>query len=81
MLQQSKIYADLNEIFCDIFMRNDIELSPELALEGVEEWDSFKQIEIIMACEEKWGFKFDIRELDSIHCVGDIAAIVGKRAS
>jgi acyl carrier protein len=79
MATEAKIYGDLTEIFHDVFMRDDIKLSPELTAKGVQGWDSFKQIEIIMACEEKWGIKFNTRELDALRCVGDLATMVGKK--
>ena len=81
MTTQARIYDDLTQIFHDVFMRDDITLSPELTAKAVQGWDSFKQIEIIMACEEKWGIKFNTRELDALRCVGDLAAMVEKKTS
>ena len=80
MATEAEIYGALTEIFHDVFMRDDIVLSPELTAKGVQGWDSFKQIEIIMACEEKWGIKFNTRELDALRCVGDLATMVAKKA-
>src|SRR5258708_2393957 len=79
MANDTEIYGDLAEIFHDVFMRDDIKLSPGLTAKGVQGWDSFKQIEIIMACEEKWGIKFNTRELDALRSVGDLATMVGKK--
>jgi len=76
MATEAEIYCALNEIFHDVFMRDDIKLSPELTAKQVQGWDSFKQIEIIMASEEKWGIKFNTRELDRLRCVGDLAKLV-----
>ena len=76
MATEADIYSALTEIFHDVFMRADIALSPELTAKGVQGWDSFKQIEIIMASEEKWGIKFNTRELDALRCVGDLATMI-----
>jgi acyl carrier protein len=76
MATEAETYSGLTEIFHDVFMRDDITLSPELTAKQVQGWDSFKQIEIIMASEEKWGIKFNTRELDSLRCVGDLAKMV-----
>jgi acyl carrier protein len=81
MATQADIYSALTEIFHDVFMRNDIVLSPELTAKGVQGWDSFKQIEIIMAAEEKWGIKFNTRELDALRCVGDLAKMVQTKTA
>jgi acyl carrier protein len=80
MATEADIYSDLQEIFADVFMRDDIALTPSLTAKDVKGWDSFKQIEIIMASEEKWGIKFNTRELDALRCVGDLATIIGSKA-
>ncbi len=79
MATEADIYSALTEIFHDVFMRTDIALSPELTAKNVQGWDSFKQIEIIMASEEKWGIKFNTRELDALRCVGDLATMIGTK--
>ncbi len=79
MATEADIYRDLTEIFADIFMRDDIVLSPALTAKDVKGWDSFKQIEIIMASEEKWDIKFNTRELDALRCVGDLAKTIGTK--
>jgi acyl carrier protein len=76
-----KAYAALNEIFRDVFMRDDIELKPEYTTADVSGWDSFKQIEIIMALSEKYGFKFTSKELDNLRNVGDLAQLVQAKAA
>jgi len=81
MATEAEIYATLTEIFHDIFMRDDITLSPELTAKQVQGWDSFKQIEIIMASEEKWGIKFNTRELDRLRCVGDLVQMINTKTA
>lgn len=80
MATEADVYSALNEIFADVFMR-DIALSPELTAKQVQGWDSFKQIEIIMACEERWKIKFNTRELDALRCVGDLAGMISTKAA
>lgn len=79
MATEADVYPALTEIFHDVFMRDDIVLTPDLTAKQVQGWDSFKQIEIIMASEEKWGIKFNTRELDSLRCVGDLAKMVATK--
>jgi acyl carrier protein len=81
MATEAEIYAGLTEIFHDVFMRDDLVLTPDLTAKLVQGWDSFKQIEIIMASEEKWGIKFNTRELDSLRCVGDLAKMVTTKTA
>jgi acyl carrier protein len=79
-MQDSEVYADLTDIFREVFLRDDITLKPDLTAKDIAGWDSFKQIEIIIAVEEKYGFKLHTRELDSLHNVGDLARVVQSKA-
>jgi acyl carrier protein len=74
-VSEAKIYAALTEIFRDVFM-NEMELTPKLSARDVEGWDSFKQIEIILATEERFGIRLKTREIDGLSCVGDLAAVI-----
>jgi len=75
-MTEPEIYAALTEIFHDVFMRDDLVLTPTLTAKDVPGWDSFKQIEIVIATEEKFGMKFHTRELDRLQNVGDLVAVV-----
>jgi len=75
-MQEGDVYKGLTEIFRDVFMKDDLELKPELTARDVPGWDSFKQIEIIIGVEEKYGIKFHTRDLDALRNVGDLARTV-----
>jgi acyl carrier protein len=78
----AEIDTALTEIFRDVFMRDDMTLRPDLSAKDVAGWDSFKQIEIILAAEERFGIKMTTRELDSLRNVGDLARVIAsKRAA
>jgi len=79
MPTEPEIYGALTEIFHDVFMRDDMLLKADLSAKDVQGWDSFKQIEIIMATEERFGMKFTTRELDSLQNVGDLVRVVSAK--
>jgi acyl carrier protein len=78
-MQESEVYQELTKIFHDVFMTEDLVLKPELTAKDVAGWDSFKQIEIILGIEEKYGIKFHTRDLDSLQNVGDLANAVLRK--
>ncbi|MBY6241823.1 acyl carrier protein [Methylosinus sp. Sm6] len=78
MIPDSAIYDELAVIFADVFMR-DVALSATLSARDVAGWDSFKQIEIVMATEERFAMKFTSAELDDLRNLGDLARIVAQR--
>ena len=80
MASEAEIYGALTEIFNDVFMRDEMVLTPELSAKDVKGWDSFKQIEIIMATEERFGIQLNTREIDSLQMVGDLVRVVASKA-
>lgn len=79
-MTDAEIFEGLTEIFADVFMR-DIELTAESSAKTVAGWDSFKQIEIVLASEERWGIKFATKELETLKTVGDLARLIAAKTA
>ncbi len=79
MTDQTAIYTALTEIFNDVFMTDDMKLTPALTAKDVAGWDSFKQIEIMVSVEERFGIKLSTREIDGLKSVGDLADVIAKK--
>ena len=71
-----QIWSLLHEIFADVFSRDDLVLTPELTARDVPGWDSFKQIEIIVATEQRCGVKFRSADIDRLTCLGDLFTLI-----
>jgi acyl carrier protein len=78
-MNTEQIYPPLTEIFREVFFDDDFQLKPELSAADVEGWDSYKQIEILFASEEKFGVKFNSSEIENLQCVGDLASLIAKK--
>jgi acyl carrier protein len=78
-MTEPEIYQTLTTIFRDVFLRDDLALTPGLSAKDVPDWDSFKQIEIIIAVEEQFGIKFRTREMDSLNNVGDLVTLIASK--
>ncbi len=81
MIAEDVVYQKLHEVFADVFFRDDIKLSPDLTAKDVEGWDSYRQIEIVMATEEYFKFKFTSSELDNMRRLADLVRPVVQRGS
>jgi acyl carrier protein len=76
------IYSALTEIFHEVFDDDSIVLRPQLTAADVKGWDSFKQVEILIAVQERFGLKLRSREIDGLGCVGDLVEVIQRnRAS
>ncbi len=80
-MTEAEIYAALTDIFRETFMNDEMALTPTLSAKEVKGWDSFKQIEIIVAAEERFGIKMSTRELDSLQNVGDLVRVVAAKTA
>lgn len=78
-MTEPEIYAGLTEVFNDVFLREDVRLTPATTAADIPGWDSFKQIEIIMATEERFDVKLSTQEIDGLNTVGDLAAVVAAK--
>lgn len=80
-MQECEIYGQLTEIFREVFMREDVVLRPELTAKDVLGWDSFKQIEIVLAVEAKYGIKLRTREVDSLNNVAALVRMIQAKTA
>ncbi len=81
MITEADVYAALQEIFAELFMRDDIRLSPNTTATDIVGWDSFKQVEILMATQERFGTRFTSAEVDGFRTLGDLVAAILRRGS
>jgi acyl carrier protein len=73
-----RVLAGLTKIFRDVFERDDLVLEPTDTAADIEGWDSLKQVEIIIAAQERFGIKLNSREVDALANVGDLAAVIAR---
>lgn len=80
-MAEAAIYEVLTAIFRDAFLRDDLVLIPELSAADVPGWDSYRQIELIIAIEEHYGIKFRTRDLDGLDNVGDLVRVIVQKTA
>lgn len=73
-----EIYKAMSEIFAELFSRSDITMSPELSSRDVMGWDSMKQVELIMAVEDRFDIRLKSKEIENLQSIGDLVAVIEK---
>ena len=72
------ILDKIQPVFRDIFDNEDLVITDDTVAADVEDWDSFAQMQIIMAIEEMFGISFSTDEVTEFKKVGDIVKAVEK---
>ena len=80
-MPHDEIYVRLTEIFRDVFVDDGMVLTPSLSAKDVLGWDSFKQIDIILATEARFGIRLNTREIDQLQSVGDLVNVVAGKVA
>lgn len=75
-MEETAIYTVLTEVFRDVFMKDDMVLTPEMSGKTVTGWNSLKHIELILYTEQRLDLKFTTQELDNLRQVGDLVRLI-----
>jgi len=62
----------LNEIFCEVFDDDEINISPAMTANDVNGWDSLSHVNLIVTIESRFNITFSQKELLTFKNVGDL---------
>jgi acyl carrier protein len=79
--EHARIIEFLGQVFRDVFKRNDIAVHSGLTAADVVGRDSMKQVEIILALQEKFGIRIRTRDVADVWDVGGLVAVVQQKLS
>jgi acyl carrier protein len=77
----SDLYAQLTEIFQQVFDDDEIELAPELTANDVDGWDSLSHVNLIVTIEAHFDIRFTQKELLTFKNVGDLLSRISSKVS
>lgn len=73
------IYNEVVAIIAKVLEVSVDNISEDTAIGDIESWDSLRQIAIISALEERYGFQFEPETIMDMEDVSDIVAAVEER--
>ncbi len=79
-MDESQIYAQLKEIFQDVFDEDSIEVTPELSAKDVDGWDSLTHIRLMLTIQNVFKIKFSTSEIGKLENVGDLVTLIKARS-
>lgn len=72
-MERKEIFEKLNEIFEDVLDLDETpNLTDETSANEIEEWDSLSHIQLVVAIEKAFGFKFTSQEIMTWKNVGEM---------
>ena len=71
----------IQAIFRTLFRSPQLRIHAAMQTGDLPQWDSFKNVEILLACEAQFKIRFHSKEIDAIRTVGDLIAICNKKSS
>jgi acyl carrier protein len=80
-MNEADVYDGLTQIFRDLFADETITLDASTTAADVEAWDSFNNLNIIAAAEERFGVKLRAREIEKLDNVGSLVRLILAKAA
>jgi acyl carrier protein len=80
-MTREEVLAKLQDVFREEFHDPGLQLKEGMKAGDIEGWDSHRQINIILACEEAFGVTLKTREINAMENIGEMADHLHKRLS
>jgi acyl carrier protein len=76
MTHPDEVLAGLQEICREVFEDPALVVTPQTSAEDVPGWDSFNQVNVVVATEQRFGVRFRTSEIESLRHIGDLVDLV-----
>ena len=75
------VFSEVASIIRNVLDAPSLELTPQTTASDVELWDSFNQLNIVVAIEMTFGVKFKTAEIEELRNVGELVALVENKVA
>jgi len=80
-MNSAQVPASLRGILGDTLEISPDEITPELRMDQVDSWDSFRHLQIILAVEGEYGVQLDPQRIPELTSVALIQAELEKKGA
>jgi acyl carrier protein len=80
-MSYQEVPSSLRNILADVLEISPDEVTPELNAAAVENWDSFRHLQVILAVEGEYGVQLDPQRIPDLANVGDLQAELVKKGA
>jgi acyl carrier protein len=78
-MDERQIYAQLRDVFQNVFDDDSIAVTPELSANDVDGWDSLTHIRLMLTVEKAFKVKLSVLEIGKMANVGDLVKLLKTR--
>jgi len=75
-MTREDLFDGVQDIFRDIFDKDDIVIEDKTSSDDIEEWDSLNHIKLVSAIEVEFKIKFTLGELMALKDVGVMVNLI-----
>lgn len=79
-MTQTEILERLQPIFQDVLDDNSLVITPNSSATNTPNWDSLSHVNLIVSVQSEFKVKFALGELQDLKNVGDLIALIQKKA-
>jgi acyl carrier protein len=79
MMDRQTIIAKVQDVMCDVFDVDDIQITDATTAEDIDEWDSLSHIRFMITLERGFGFKFLNEEIAELKNVGELVTVIQSK--
>ena len=78
-MTRKELLEAVAEILRDIFDDDTLEVTESTCSDDVEDWDSFEQINILVAIQDRFGIQFSLDDVSDLKDVGDTLDLIESK--
>ena len=78
-MKNEEIMKRLNAVFADVFDDDTIVIEEKTTADDIEGWDSLTHINLLCSVEEEFGIQFDMKSVQSLKNVGEMAELIASK--
>ncbi len=75
-MTRAEVFETLNTIFRNNFDDEEISLRDDTSSADIKDWDSFEQINLVVAIQDQFHVKFNIDEVNAMKNVGEMVDFI-----
>jgi acyl carrier protein len=80
-MSSQQVPSSLRDILADILEISPEQVTPDLSMETVESWDSFRHLQAILAIEGEYGVQFDPQRIPDLTSVSLLQSELEKKGA